>query len=195
MEEKNATNDSTLLDSLRAIDENAYEASPLQKFIRSKGIYITMTTTALGLFVGIPLLFWFTSVTVISLSSIMLLIFACGVLGLIQWKYVRDYLDMEYRHFAMYAFSGFGMCFINLILLLNYVIPVKTYTQTYDIAIARHNNAFEVNLKDNDNIALERSLNIYFNEHYRFTPSSKNISVTFDKGVFGFDSIRDCKFN
>ncbi|MGQ0828036.1 MAG: hypothetical protein ACT4ON_06550 [Bacteroidota bacterium] len=199
MEQKNATNDP--LNSLRVIDEAneefvSSELPPLQKFIRSKGIYIAMAATVLGLFVGIPLLFWFASVTVINLGIIMLLIFGCGALGLIQWKYAREYLDMEYRHFAMYAFTGFGMCLINLILLLNYTIPVSTYTQTYNIdKVGFNGSGFEVSLTDNDNLALEGNLGNYFNEHFNQAPVSKNISVTFDKGLFGFDIIRACEFN
>lgn len=200
MEDKDPINDPSL-NSLRMIDNaseetTSEEASPIQKFIRSKGVYIAMIATVLGLFIGIPLLFWLASVTVINLGIIMLLIFGCGALGLIQWKYAREYLDMEYRHFAMYAFSGFGMCLINLILLLNYTIPISTYTQTYTIAQVGYNSSgYEVSLTDNDNVALEESLSNYFNVHFEEAPALKNISITFDKGLFGFDIIRNCEFN
>jgi len=199
MEDKDPTNGSSL-NSLSVInhasEETVSEKTSLQKFIRSKGIYIAMTATVLGLFVGIRLLFWLASITVISLGVIMLLIFACGALGLIQWKYVRVHLDMEYRHFAMYAFSGFGMCLVNLILLLNYTIPINTYTQAYTIAEVGYNSmGYEVSLTDNDNDALEKSLSHYFNAHFEEAPALKNISITFDKGLFGFDIIRTCEFN
>lgn len=200
MVEKNP-NDNPSLNSLRVIDNQKDENTRtketfLQKFIRSNGVYIAMAATVLGLFIGIPLLFWFASVTVISIGVIMILIFVCGALGLIQWKYAREYIDMEYRHFAMYAFSGFGLCLINLILLLNYTIPITTYTQTYNIAeVGFNSSGYEVILIDNNDAALETSLGIYFNEHFEELPQSQNISVTFDKGLFGFDIIRACEFN
>jgi Mlc titration factor MtfA (ptsG expression regulator) len=178
-------------------DESEYiQEKQLQRFIKAKGIYVAMITTVLGLFIGLPLLFWFASVTVISIGIIMLLIFGCGALGLIQWKYVKDYLDMEYHQFSMYAFTGFGMCFINLILFLNYIIPVKTYTETYPVSrVGYHNQSYEVILAGDYSSALEGSLGTYFNDHYTSSSSPKTITVTFDKGLFGFDIISNCKFN
>ena len=93
--------------------------STLDNFIRKNGIYIAMASTFIGLFAGIPLLIWFWNNTVISVGVVFLLLFVCGSLGLIQWKYVKNYLDMEYHQFSMYAFSGFGMCLINFIFCLN----------------------------------------------------------------------------
>ena len=201
MEEKNSSNDPTSLTPLHVTDdvsdENTYVAEKkLHRFIRTKGIYIAMVNTVLGLFIGLPLLFWFASVTVISIGVIMFLIFGCGVLGLVQWNYVKDHLDMEYHQFSMYAFTGFGMCLINLILFLNYMVPVKTYTETYGISkIGYHNQNYEVILAGDHSSALEESLSTYFNDHYPSGPSPKTIVVTFDMGLFGFDIIRDCKFN
>ncbi len=173
------------------------EENKLQKFIRSKGIYAAMITTTIGLFIGIPLLFWLVSVTVISIGLIIILIFGCGILGLIQWKFVKEYIDMEYHQFTMYAFSGFGMCLINFILFLNYIVPVNTYIETYNISrIGISHNGYDVILeKEGNNNALERNLGVYFNDHFTSAPASKKITVTFDTGLFGFDNIQDCKID
>ncbi len=170
--------------------------SKFSKFIRAKGIYVAMVTTSLGLFTGLPLIFWLSSVTVISIGGLFIFLFTCGILGLIQWRFVRDLLDMEYHHFTMYAFTGFGMCLINFILLVNYNIRINTYSQTFEIArISVFDRNFDVTLEGDHHIALERGLGNYMERNYDLVPTGKKLTVTFETGLFGMDIIRDCKFN
>ncbi|MGZ4048156.1 MAG: zinc-dependent peptidase [Bacteroidia bacterium] len=166
----------------------------LQHFIKTKGIYIAMVSTFIGLFAGIPLLIWFWSCTVISIGGILILLFLCGSLGLIQWKFVRNHLDMEYHQFAMYSFSGFGMCLINIIFCLNFFIHVKTYTKTYDVvSIASTSQGIEVVLAgDGHNVPFERNIGNYINEHFTNIPDAQKITVKVNTGLFGFDMIEDC---
>jgi hypothetical protein len=207
--EEGSKNDDTLPELSLALNKQNEESYPQEKkfhrFIRTKGVYIAMISTTLGLFIGIPLLFWLASVTLISIGTIMLLIFGCGALGLIQWNYVKAYLDMEYYQFSMYAFAGFGMCFINLILLCNYMVLVNIYSEAYAVSGIEYNNKrYEVRLAGDDNNTLERGLNTYLKDHSefihidddpQFVLQPKTITVTFDTGLFGFDIIRECKFD
>lgn len=168
--------------------------SPLQHFIRTKGIYIAMGSTFIGLFAGIPLLIWFWSCTVISIGGILILLFLCGALGLIQWRYVRSHMDMEYHQFSMYSFSGFGMCLINIIFILNSLIHISSSTKTYDvISISPTSQGIEVVLSGEGNSRpFERNVANFINDHFEIIPDAKKMIVKVNKGLFGFDMIEDC---
>jgi hypothetical protein len=169
-----------------------------QKFIKKNGIYTLMIITTLGLFIGIPSIFWFASTTVISVGSILLMLFVCGGLGLIQWRYIHVYLDMAYHQFTMYAFAGFGMCLLNFIFLLNYNISIGSHSENYFIKSACFNNgSYDVELLNSagTSAAVESAVGHFIGNNYERMPTSKNISVTFDRGLFGMDIIHDCKFN
>ncbi|MCW3071140.1 MAG: hypothetical protein JWO44_1030 [Bacteroidetes bacterium] len=167
----------------------------LKRFINANGIYVAMTATFIGLFLGIPLLIWFVSVTIVNIGTLMMLIFLCGAVGLIQWKFVKHHIDMEYHHFAMYAFSGFAMCFLNFLLFLNLNFPVSGRTETYLIdrfRIRIYHGSIDVRL---DDAALERNLTTFLNEHFTEIPDAKSLTITYNTGLLGFDSISDCRFN
>ncbi len=164
----------------------------VQRYIRHKGIYVAMAITVCG-FIGIPVLFWFASVTIIGVGTLLILLFGCGALGLLQWNYVKEYLDMAYHQFAMYAFVGFGICFLNLLLLLNYTINIGSYSKTYLITRKGYYNELSV-IDNKANSALERNLNTYAQEHMFETLSAEKVTITFDTGLLGFDKIRECKF-
>jgi Mlc titration factor MtfA (ptsG expression regulator) len=167
----------------------------LKRFISKRGIYVAMTTTFVGLFIGIPLLIWFVNVTIVNIGTLLMLIFLCGALGLIQWKYVKNHIDMEYHHFAMYAFSGFAMCFLNFLLFVNLSVSIQEKTETYSLEmmnIRGSRGAIEVILED---AALTRNLNTFLNEHFEELPEAKTMTVKYATGLMGFDSIEECSFN
>ena len=167
-----------------------------QTFVRTKGVYVAMTCTMLGLFGGIPILIWFSSVIMISIGSILLLLFLFGAVGLLQWKHFRNHIEMEYRHYAMFAFTGFGMFMINITLLLNYTVRIAEHTETYTIIwINNYNHKTEIAIGGvNSNV--EGKVNVFLNEHNSEVPEyTKKITIIFEKGLFGFDMIGDCKFN
>lgn len=177
--------------------ENDYlQETKFQYFVRTKGVYVAMACTMLGLFAGIPMLIWFSMVMLISVGSILVMLFILGAIGLLQWKYFRNHIDMEYRHFAMFAFTGFGMFMINIILLLNFTVRISKHSETYELGWVRQNGA-ETQLRINGaNERLEEHVNNYLSTHsYSFVSDAKTITITFDKGLFGFDMIGDCKFN
>ena len=163
--------------------------------IQRNGIYIAMTATFVGLFAGIPLLIWFWSTTVISIGSIFIMLFICGALGLIQWKYVKNYLDMEYHQFSMYAFSGFGMCMVNIIFCLNNFIPVNTSDKTYDIiSFSNTSQGLEVTLAgEGHDGPLERNVATYLQEHYDKFQGAKKVNIVLETGLFGLDIVKDCE--
>ncbi|MES2140959.1 MAG: hypothetical protein V4511_14730 [Bacteroidota bacterium] len=166
----------------------------IKKFIRDKGVYVAMLMIVAGC-ISIPLLFWFASVIVIGIGSIFFIFFGCGLLGLFQWKYVKDHIEMAYNQFAMYAFIGFGMCLLNFILLLNYAIGISEHTETYTISRKGYYNEIIIG-GDIQNRALERNLNTYIGEHMDKTSFEVNkVTITFETGLFGFDMIRNCEFN
>ena len=163
--------------------------------VQRNGIYIAMTSTFIGLFAGIPILIWFWSTTVISIGGVFIMLFICGALGLIQWKYVRAHLDMEYHQFAMYAFSGFGMCLINFLFCLNTFIPIKHSTITYEIlGFQNGKQGIEILLEGEDNSAsLERNVMSYMYENFFDTfEDAKKVKVTKSTGLLGFDRIESC---
>ena len=100
---------------------------------------------------------------------------------------------MEYHHFTMYAFAGFGMCLVNLILILNYTIRINSYSETYKIS----RRGFYTQVISNENAdcsALERNLDGYIKKQQTVSYFAKTVTITFDTGLFGFDMIRDCVF-
>lgn len=163
-----------------------------ERFIRDKGVYIAMIIIVCGL-ISIPILFWFASVTVIGIGTLFFMLFGSGLLGLFQWKYLKNYLDMTYNQFAMYAFVGFGMCLVNLVLLLNYTISINSHSETYDISRRGYYNEIIIADAAKHN-ALERNLNTYISEHTDDAMEAKKVTITFDTGLFGFDRISDCRF-
>ncbi|MBL7888160.1 MAG: hypothetical protein JNL24_01335 [Bacteroidia bacterium] len=169
--------------------------SKLQTFIRTKGIYVVMATTAVGLFVGIPLLFWLYSKMVISIGLLLLLIFCGGTLGLLQWGYFKRLLDMQYHQFAMFSFSGFGMCLVNSILLLNYFTSIDSYSNTYQVAeMSIYNDAFHFTLVGDDvDFALEFVVNDFVTNHYEQLPRIHQIEVQFETGILGINKVVDCQ--
>ncbi len=169
--------------------------SLFQTTIQRNGIYIAMISTFLGLFAGIPLLIWFWSTTVISIGGIFIMLFICGALGLIQWKYVRVYLDMEYHQFSMYAFSGFGMCLINFLFCLNTFIPIKHDVITYEIlGFENGNQGVEILLKGEGNSAsFERNVMNYIYENFKKFEDAEKVTVTKSTGLLGLDRIEKCE--
>jgi hypothetical protein len=169
--------------------------SVLRNTIQRKGIYIAMTATFFGLFAGIPLLIWFWSTTVVSIGTVFVMLFISGSLGLIQWKYVRDYLDMEYHQFSMYAFSGFGMCLMTFVFCLNTFFPIHSENKTYDIVSFNNGNqGLEVTLiGEGNSAALERNVATYLSEHYELFYGAKKVLVTSSTGLFGMDRLNACQ--
>ena len=171
--------------------------SPVQQFIKKRGIYVAMISTFIGLFAGIPLLIVFYSNTMISLGNIMILFFICGALGLIQWKFVKNLLDLEYHQFSMYAFSGFGMCLVNFIFLLNHMIHINTYSKTYEVIdwVSDSNGLTVILGGDGHESTLERNVDRFIVDNNQKIPVASKITVVVDKGLFGFEMISDCKLN
>ena len=170
-------------------------AQPYEKFeyfIKNKGVHVAMIMIVCGL-ISIPILFWFASVTIIGIGTLFFLIFGSGLLGLIQWKYVKNFIDMAYNHFAMYAFVGFGMCLVNFVLLLNYLISVNSHSEIYSISRKGYYNEITIE-SDLDVTDLERNLNTFISEDPEAAIMAKRVTITFDTGLFGFDMIRACKF-
>ena len=176
--------------------EGSRRLPAIRKFIKQRGIYIAMTATFAGLFGGIPLLIWFWSSTVISIGGVLVMLFICGSLGLIQWKYVKEHLDMEYHQFSMYAFSGFGMCLLNLIFCLNYMIHINSYSRTYDVlSLGNSSQGIEIVLSgEGHDSSFERNVAAFISDH-GMTPIAKKITVSVQTGLFGLDMINGCKLN
>jgi len=179
-----------------AIGDKA-ELSPVQKFIKKKGVYVAMAATFFGLFAGIPLLILFYSNTIVSLGSIMVMFFLCGALGMVQWKFVKDLLDLEYHQFSMYAFSGFGMCMVNFIFFINHTVHINSYSKTYEvIAMINRSDGLEIVLGgDGHDATLERNIAKFILENNDRIPDAKKITVVVETGLFGFEMINDCKVN
>ena len=169
------------------------EDGKFQHFVRHKGLYVAMGVTVCG-FLGIPLLFWFASVTVVNTGPLLFMLFGCGMLGLLQWNFVREYIDMAYHQFTMYAFVGFGITLLNLLLLLNYTTTIGSYSQTYTVGRKGYYNDIII-LDGKPNQALERNLNTYADKHRFNVISVQQVEITFDTGLLGFDKIRTCNFN
>jgi Mlc titration factor MtfA (ptsG expression regulator) len=167
----------------------------LRNYISKNGLSVAMSTTFVGLFLGIPLLIWFSSVTIIDIGTLLLMIFACGTAGLMQWRFVRNLVDMEYHHFAMYSFSGFAMCLLNFLLFLNLSFPVSARTETYDLDSFRHTiskGSIEVEM---DDPALTRNLNTFLTENFIEVEDARQMTVKYNTGLLGFDSIKECTFH
>ena len=168
--------------------------SRFQRFLVKRGILTAMILTMTGLFAGIPLLVWLASVVIINIGTLMLLIFFCGALGLLQWRFVRDHLDLAYHQYATYAFAGFALCVLNLLLLLNMAVTVHERKETYlveEFISTDDEGKFATAL---DDPALARNLEKYLTGHFREWPAGKKITIVFDTGLLGFDTINDVRF-
>lgn len=165
----------------------------VQRFIRQKGLYVAMIVTVFG-FIGIPVLFWLVSVTVISIGTLLMLLFVFGTLGLLQWKYVKNYLDLAYHQFAMYAFVGVGVSSVNLLLLLNYLISTGSYTETFPVV--RQGGYYIISvIGEKSSEEIDRCLSVYVKDNdMNVYSTTKEAMVTFDKGLFGLDVINSCEF-
>jgi hypothetical protein len=173
------------------------QESKFKSFLRKRGLFIAMATTVLGLFIGIPLLFWLYSQMVIPIGLLLILIFGSGTLGILQWEFVKNLIDIEFHQFAMVAFSGFGICLINAILLLNLYTSIGTSSQTFEIdKIVLLPNDLDIYLLGEDtSFALEKALSTYVTEHFDFLPNSESVTIDFEKGLLGIDKIVDCRFD
>lgn len=155
---------------------------------------VAMLATAFGLFAGIPLLIWFVSVTIVNVGTLMILIFLCGAVGLLQWRYVKDHLELAYHQFAMFSFSGFAMCLLNLLFLLNMIISIHERKETYEVEkfiTSDYNGDFAVSLNDP---ALARNLKNFIDGHFHEMPDGKRITIIYNTGLLGFDRICDVRF-
>lgn len=171
------------------------ELTPLQKMIKKHGVHIAMAATSAGLFIGIPLLFWIASVTAIDVALLLILIFVCGGVGLLQWRWVYRFLDMNYYQFAMYAYSGFGMCLINFLLLINLWIPISQHSTVYRIKhVSVYNREFRVSLEEDVGIALESFVSEYMNKQFETMPPVENVTVNYNMGILGIDTFGSCSF-
>lgn len=171
------------------------EETPFHIFIKKYGVYIAMASTAFGLFAGIPLLIYLANITVVNAAVILLLIFICGGLGLVQWRWVHRMIDMEYHQFAMYAYSGFGMCLINFIFILNFFIPISEHSETYSIKhIGVYNRQFEVHLVEDVGTTIENLVSDFTNQQFEKTPLVTKVTVNYNTGLFGFDTVGGCVF-
>ena len=172
------------------------QANKFQHFVRTKGVYVAMACTMLGLFAGIPILIWFLSFIIISIGSIFIMLFVFGAAGLLQWKYFRNHIDMEYRNYAMFVFTGFAMFMVNIVLLLNYTVKIAEHSETYKIEwVYNSGKKSEISIAGIDK-RIEGKVNNFIDEEKKEVPEqSKKITIVFEKGLFGFDMIGDCKFN
>lgn len=168
--------------------------SRFHRFIAKRGILTAMILTMTGLFAGIPLLVWLASIVIINVGTLMVLIFVCGILGLLQWRFVRQHLDLAYHQYATYAFAGFALCLLNLLLLLNIAVTVHERRETYlvqEFISTDEEGKFATAL---DDPALARNLEKFINGHYKEWPGGRTITIVFDTGLLGFDTISDVRF-
>lgn len=171
------------------------QESHMQYLVRTKGIYLAMAATFIGLFVGVPLLFWFSSVILIDVGTVMLMIFMCGSIGLLQWRFVRDHIDMHYHQFAMYSFTGFGLCFVNFLLFLNLGIDIGTHSETYSLEQISINNNMNVRVGESETSPLAKNLSYFLSDHFEEVPEeAMEITVNYTTGLLGFDKVESCEF-
>ncbi|MBL7884861.1 MAG: hypothetical protein JNL69_12380 [Bacteroidia bacterium] len=170
--------------------------SKIKTFFKVKAIYIVMIVTVLGLFGGIPSVFFLFSKTIIGIGEVLILLTFSSILGLLQWKYLKNLLEIEYRNFVMYAFAGFGMCLLSFLLYLNYIITIESNQQTYTIdRISVHYGEYDITLVGEDvNLDLERVISSYATEHYEIIPVSSKVKVFSQKGILGFSRVKKCVF-
>lgn len=175
--------------------ERLPEESIIQYLIRCKGIYIAMVTTFIGLFVGVPMLFWFSSVIIIDVGTVMLMIFLCGSIGLLQWRFVRNGIDMHYHQFAMYSYTGFGLCLVNLLLFLNMKITVNSHSETYGLDQISINNNLSVRVGESETSPLAKNLSYFLPDNFEEVPEkARSITINYETGFLGFDMIVSCDF-
>lgn len=172
--------------------DNPKQETRIQSFVRKNGVVVAIILTSLG-FIGIPILFFFASVISINTSILLTLLFLLGLLGLLQWRFVKNHIAMEYHQFTMYAFVGFGICSLNLLLLLNYCTTISYHTQTFPVS--REGMYYDlVILNDDDNEGLERVLNNYAKDQAINLNEIQKATIVFERGILGFDKIHKCTF-
>lgn len=173
------------------VESGMTEEGKFPRFVRKYGLNVAMGATAIGLFGGIPLMFWFYSVMLVPVGMFFLIIFICGMLGLAQWRLVKDHLDMEYHHFSMFAFSGFGMCLSTFLLFLNLVTSIKTQSVTYDYATVNLDNTTgKAYVNGSEYHPLAVNIDSYLEgRSYWFSSDTHTITIQYTTGILGFDRI------
>jgi len=162
-------------------------------FLKTKAIYIAMAITVLGLFGGIPSMFFLYSKTLIGFGELLILFSVCAVLGLLQWKYLKNILGIEYINFVMYAFSGFGMCLMSFLLFINYFVIVSSSEQTYTVEqVSVHYGEFDIILSEDVSSETERVISGYATENFQVLGANNIIKVELKKGLLGLTTIRKC---
>lgn len=171
------------------------QESSFQKFIRVYGINVAMGATFAGLFIGIPLLIWFTSLMLMPIEDIFLYIFIGGILGLVQWPFVKRKIDMVYHQFAMYAFSGFGMWFTIALLTLNLVTNTGTYEEQINMNFVYVNGNTRDIIVGDENSPLSKNLHSYFStSENTYSPDARVMVIQYTKGILGYPRISGVRY-
>jgi hypothetical protein len=106
---------------------------------------------------------------------------------------------MHYNQFAMYAFTGFGLILVNVLLFLNLSIHISSHTETYDIRTFSFSSNLEVRVADSETSSFAKNMSHYMQSVYTELPpeleEAKTVTITYDKGLLGFDVISDLEFH
>jgi Mlc titration factor MtfA (ptsG expression regulator) len=150
-----------------------------------------MYIVAIGLFAGMSIIVVLSSYTVISTGLLILYVIAFGISGLLQWPYFRRRGMLEFRHFVMYSFCGFGLCAVALMMLLNYSIPISAPYRRIE-PIERKDiidGRYEVVVQTRPGESKLPVLKI--NDLYN---GSAYVEIKMVRGIFGMEVIRDAEF-
>ncbi len=156
-----------------------------------------LTLAVLGLFVGLLLIIGFYSVTLISFYTVTKFLVGFGIVGfLIPLKLYQKWLNFIKYEMIIFNVIGIAPFFTGLILLLNFTITTVTTTETYNIEKAYFDSGRFVGIVLENNAFADESRIVEFSDKNLIEIKRyKTLSITLDKGLFGFDVVKNREFS
>ena len=155
----------------------------------------------IGIFFGTGIVYYLTDVTIISLSSVAVLILITGLIGLLQWPFFKNKVQiLNFPQFILYCIFGVGFTATASILLLNFLIPLSSRTEEHEISYYYINKQYPNSYVE---LSLEKYAYQDFQQMRKFDwdealekgfDKPDRVVYHINKGLFGIDVLKDYKF-
>ncbi len=193
--------------NLRPIPEKIIESLKYSKLHWSRRLIY------LGLVGGVFLIFFFKRYTLITETSLLLIYLFASIAALSQWNYFKRRKIFTPLEFIGFCFVGPAPCFVALLLMLNFFIPLSSKTSERYKIEKISTDVFEYETRSRwsqrseshtDRMNYEVFLeNMQYEEYSSirtfyigFTPDidGNSLELDFQRGVFGLKALKDFRF-
>lgn len=179
----------------------------LPKYTTSSSWHWSLNMTFMGMIGGVPGLVLFISYTVLSTDTVLLIILALSAAGLYIWRTLLKTKVLDLKMYLLYCVFGWGIWGTNLILGLNYFIPIETgreethYIASMELKRVRTKSgsgevwAYKLELDDHSYASAW-----WFLTYNAYTAPDdlrpeKQLHMTVRRGIFGMVTLKDYSFH